>query len=152
MAGTDPANGWKHGHFTPRPSLGVKFEKERPGEVAPRDRASPLPHQHDHMAPPKARRKPYCQEERMRVALEEVPMNVPVRQAASRAHIPKSTLQYRAARITYPTAHKAGRPTALTVSEVKADVDLIVQHADGVGALTTSEVADAVAAIVSRMP
>jgi hypothetical protein len=35
----------------------------------------------------------------MRVAIEEVQMNVPVRQAAARAHIPKSTLHYRAARI-----------------------------------------------------
>jgi hypothetical protein len=35
MAGTDPANGWKQGCFTPRPSLGVKFKKERPGAVAP---------------------------------------------------------------------------------------------------------------------
>jgi hypothetical protein len=35
MARTDPANGWKHGCFTPWPSLGVKFEKQRPGEVAP---------------------------------------------------------------------------------------------------------------------
>jgi hypothetical protein len=88
----------------------------------------------------------------MRVALEEVQMNVPVRQAAARAHIPKSTLHYRAARIANPAAHKAGRPTAPTVSEENAVVDLIVQHADGVGALTTSEVADAVVAIVSRMP
>jgi hypothetical protein len=59
---------------------------------------------------------------------------------------------YRAAQIANPSAHKAGRPTALTVSEEKAVVDLIVQHADGVQALATSDVADAVAAIVSRMP
>jgi hypothetical protein len=103
------------------------------------------------MAPSKARQKPSRQEERMRVAPEEVQMNVPVRQAAARAHIPKSTLHYRAARIANPTAHKAARPTALTLSDEKA-VDLIVQHADGLGALATSEVADAVAAIVSRMP
>jgi hypothetical protein len=108
--GTARANGWKQVCFTPtRPSLGVKFEKERQGEVAPRNRASPPLHQ------------------------------------------PKSTLHYRATRIANPTAHKAGRPTALTVSDEKA-VDLIVQHADGLGTLTTSEVADAVAAFVSRMP
>jgi hypothetical protein len=69
------------------------------------------------MAPSNARRKPSRQEEQMRVALEEVQMNVPVRQAAAWAHIPKSTLHYRAARIANPAAHKAGRPTALTVSE-----------------------------------
>jgi hypothetical protein len=99
--------------------LGVKFEKGRPGEVAPRNCASPPPHQPDHMAPSKARRKPSHKEERMRVALEEVQMNVPVRKAAARAHIPRSTLHYRAARIANPAAHKAGRPTALTVSEEK---------------------------------
>jgi hypothetical protein len=79
-------------------------------------------------------------------------MKVPVRQAAARAHLPKSTLHYRAARIAKPSAHKAGRPTALTVSQERAVIDLTVQQADGVWALTTSEVADAVAAIVSRMP
>jgi hypothetical protein len=78
-------------------------------------------------------------------------MNVPMRQAAARAHIPKSTLHYRASRIANPAAHKASRPTAPTVSE-KKEVDLIVQLADGVGALTTSQVADAVAAIFSRQP
>jgi hypothetical protein len=78
------------------------------------------------MAPSKARRKPSRQEERMGVALEEVQMNVPVRQAASRAHIPKSTLHYRAARIANPADHKAGRPTVLTLSEKKEVVELIV--------------------------
>jgi hypothetical protein len=35
MAGTDTANGGKQGCFTTRPSFGVNFENERPGEVAP---------------------------------------------------------------------------------------------------------------------
>jgi hypothetical protein len=58
--------------LTLRPSLGVIFEKERLGEVVPRNSAPPTPHQPDHMAPSKARRRPSRQEERMRVALEEV--------------------------------------------------------------------------------
>jgi hypothetical protein len=97
------------------------------------------------MALSKARRTPSRQEERMRVALEEFQMNEPVRQAAAGA-CPKSTLHYGAAQIANLAAHKAGGPTALTISEAKAVVDLIVQHADGAEALTTSVV------IFPRMP
>jgi hypothetical protein len=135
--------------------LAPKIKKGWPAEFPPSEEVSvataPIAFFPVAMAPVKSAKKPTRDERRLETALIELKNGVPVRAAAAKARVAKSTLHDRAAAASRP-AVKPGRLPDLTQEVELSVVALILKCGSSGAPLSRIDVLDAIALVVSRMP